>query len=158
MAGAGLLGGAGECPQEDSGSRRAGRVSTPACLLFHVCASAQAQQHAVVQIPMPIQRLHFAVKVSYFDQSDNHHAASSFAVQHSMLLSLLLLILVAFTGCNVLVAGGVCMHRNQSHWKSTAEEWQRCFETLAAGYMSTTRRTAPKQTACLACRGFVSAL
>jgi len=55
-----------------------------------------------------------AVKASHFDQSENHHAASSFAVQHSMLLSPPLLMLVAFTGCNVLVSGGVCMHSIQN--------------------------------------------
>jgi len=57
-----------------------------------------------------------------FGQSENHHAASSFAVQHSMLLSLLLLMLVAFTGCNVLVSGGLCMHSIQNKQGRTRQD------------------------------------
>lgn len=63
---------------------------------------------------MPMQITYLVVKASYFDQSENHHAASRFAVQHGMLLSLPLLTLVAFTGCNVLVSGSVCMHSIQN--------------------------------------------
>ena len=75
-----------------------------------------------------------------------------------MLLTLLLSVLVVCTGCNVLLSGGVCMHSIHKTWKSTAGEWQGHVEKIAAGHMGTTRLTAPKQTACLACRGFVSAL
>ncbi len=76
----------------------------------------------MVRLSMPMQIPYFAVKASHFDQSENHHAASRFAVQHSMLLSLpwYRLILVAFTGCNVLVSDGVGMHRKKTHWKNTA--------------------------------------